>query len=85
MDLDVDAYERMQRQAVDPLGVNATLTIKLHNSGAMSIDGPVGDPDFCLHLLDEAVHAMRRHKTKPKSEIIVPGEDVDSRAKVAYL
>jgi hypothetical protein len=83
MEADRDAYDRMQRQASDPLGVTLTLTIRLHNNGAMSIEAPIGDPKFCLHLLDEAAHAIKRQAAE-RAKIIVPGEDVDSRAQPSY-
>lgn len=79
---DPTAYERMQRQAQDPMGVTLTLSIRLHANGAMSVEGPIADPAFCRHLLDEAWHAIQRQGARPT--LIVPGNDVDSKARDDY-
>lgn len=67
----------------DELAVSLTLTIRLHQNGAMSVEGPTADKAFCRKLLDEAWHAINRQPAR--GGIIVPGVDVDSRARESYL
>ena len=82
METDADAYQRMQRQAERAPGATLRMVITLYPDGAMSIEAPIADKKFCLHLLDEAREAIKR-QPEP-GQIIVPGEDVDSRPKAAY-
>ena len=65
----------------DELAVSLTLTIRLHKNGAMSVEGPVADKQFCRKLLDEAWAAINR----TKSTLVTPPEDVDSKARDNYL
>jgi hypothetical protein len=67
----------------DGLAVTLTLSIRLHQNGAMSVEGPTGDKTFCRKLLDEAWHAINRQPSR--GGIIVPGGDVDSKPKESYL
>lgn len=77
-----EAMRRMRMDLPDDLGVTVSLTIRLHRNGAMSVEGPTGDPAFCKKLLDEAWDAIRRNqKAQP---LIVPEKDVESRAKESY-
>lgn len=66
----------------DDLAVTLTLTVRLHANGAMSVEGPTGDKAFCRKLLDEAWHAINRQPSR--GALIIPGYDVDSKAKEAY-
>lgn len=66
----------------DELAVTLTLTVRLHANGAMSVEGPTGDKEFCRRLLDEAWHAINRQPSR--GPLIIPGHDVDARAKEAY-
>lgn len=71
------------QQLGDELSVSVALTIRLHRNGAMSVEGPTGDKAFCRKLLDEAWHAINRQPAR--GGIVVPGADVDSRARESYL
>lgn len=80
----------MDRRELEPLqqlggelAVSVALTIRLHRNGAMSVEGPTGDKAFCRKLLDEAWHAINRQPAR--GGIVVPGADVDSRARESYL
>lgn len=66
----------------DELAVTLTLTVRLHQNGAMSVEGPTADKPFCKRLLDEAWNAINRQPSK--GQLIIPGHDVDSKAKEAY-
>lgn len=83
-ELDVDAYERMQRQAADPLGVQLEVIIRLHANGAMSVQGPFGEPKFFLELLDEAKAVVKRQTLPANDQLIVPPDYVGAKAKEAY-
>jgi hypothetical protein len=82
-DLDRDAYEKILRGPDDPLAVTVTLAIRLHRSGALSVEGPIADKAFCRRLLDEAWDAIKRQQ-RDVPDLVVPGGDVDSRARENY-
>ena len=50
-----------------------TLTIRVHASGALSVEGPISDKAYALALLDNAKDAVRNHRY---GGLIVPGKDV---------
>lgn len=81
-DLNVDAYEKLQRELVATPAAALRMTITLHPDGAMSIEAPIADKAFCLRLLDEARDAIKR-QAEP-GRVLVPERDVDSRAQAAY-
>lgn len=79
-----DELESLRRiRNNDDLAVTVALTIRLHANGALSVEGPTGDKEFCRKLLDEALNAINRQPSR--GALIVPGHDVDSRAREAYL
>lgn len=81
--MDKGELESLSRlQPKDGLRVACVLTIRLHENGAMSVEGPTADKIFCKKLLDEAWHAINRQPKR--GELIVPGRDVDSRPKASY-
>lgn len=77
-----ESYEKAARDLPD-LPATVCLTIRLHQNGAMSVEGPVSDRAFCKQLLDEAWEAIKR-QTKDRPLIVTPSADVDVRAKEAY-
>lgn len=77
-----EAMKRMRMDLPSDLAVTVSLTIRLYQNGAMSVDGPTGDPAFCKKLLEEAWDAIKRNQ-KPQA-LVVPCGDVESRAKKAY-
>lgn len=79
---DREEYHRLMRQLPEPK-VTCELVIRLHADGAMSVAGPVADKEFCRKLLEEAWASINR-QTRPGG-LVVPGCDVDSRAKEAYV
>lgn len=79
-----EAMKKLRTDLPDDLAVVLTLSIRLHKNGAMSVEGPVGDPDFCRKLLDEGWAAIKRNAAEEKPVLIVPGNDVDSRPKESY-
>ena len=77
-----EAMKKMRMDLPDDLAVSVTLSIRLHRNGAMSVDGPVGDPVFCKKLLDEAWDTIKRNQ-KPQP-LIVPETGVEIQAKESY-
>lgn len=78
-----EAMKKLRMDLPDDLEVTVTLTIRLHRNGAMSIEGPTGDVAFCKQLLDETWDAIKRNQ-RPVP-LIVPGCDVEAKAKESYL
>jgi hypothetical protein len=55
--------------------VVASIAIALHDNGAMSISGNIGDVKLALQMIDHARDAIKaRLSTQP--EIIIPNRDV---------
>lgn len=52
----------------------AQITIKVWSDGAMSIEGPTTEPEWCLAALDHAAEALR-NQIRPKDQIVIPGYD----------
>lgn len=82
-DLDPEAMERLQR-TFDPMAVAVQLTIRIHRSGAMSVEGPTADPEFCKKMMGEAYAAIVRNQKPEGPKLIIPESDLDSRPKERY-
>ncbi len=55
--------------------ITSQITVKVWSDGALSVEGPVDDPAWCLAALENAKDAIRnRRNNKP---IITPSHDVD--------
>lgn len=50
-----------------------SLTVTLHENGALSVEGPIHDKKFCLAMLANAADAVRNHG---KPGLVVPARDV---------
>jgi hypothetical protein len=50
------------------------LVITHHPSGAISVEGPIGETAYCLSLLENAKDAVRNHKKR--RPLIIPSHDV---------
>jgi hypothetical protein len=57
-----------------PEGVVVQIRVNVHANGALSVEGPIDDPKWCLAALANAMDAVRNH-AGPKA-LIVPGKDV---------
>lgn len=53
-----------------------TLTVKVHASGALSVEGPIENQEWALAVLANAADAIRNYHGKKQGEIIVPSKDV---------
>lgn len=56
--------------------VAASITIKVYASGAMSVDGSIGDLQWALAALDHAKDAIRSEHAKKLGAAVVPAKDV---------
>lgn len=54
--------------------VTVQIVIKVHASGAMSVEGPLDEREWMLAALENAKDAVRNHRRA--SPIIVPPKDV---------
>jgi hypothetical protein len=55
----------------------AWVTVRLHQNGALSTQGTIGDPAMAIHMLEQAIDAIRREVVKKDRAIVIPGRDVD--------
>lgn len=53
----------------------AKIIISVFEDGALSVEGPIGELQWVLAVLENAKDAVRNHH-RPKSAIVVPGRDV---------
>ena len=72
-----EAYEKLARDLPGE-GVPITLTIHAYADGAMCVEGPFWDKEFCFKMLDEAREAIKR-QGRTREQIVVPKEDVGFR------
>jgi len=66
-----------------PDDVVATITIRLHAHGAMSVSGNIGDKTLALSMLDHAKDAVRGTRSIGDS-VKVPNYDVDAKQSPAF-
>jgi hypothetical protein len=50
----------------------ATLVIRVHRSGAMSVAGDIHEEQFALSMIDAARDSVRSHHLRNKGELIIP-------------
>lgn len=55
------------------------LVIRVHASGALSVQAPLEDKAWCLAALEQATSAVKNHRA---GGIIIPGSDVDGLVKL---
>lgn len=57
----------------------AWITLRLHDNGAMSVSGTIGDRAFARHLLAQAIDALPLSSVT-EGGIVVPNRDVTAQA-----
>jgi hypothetical protein len=77
---DADRLLRMKRDAEQAPAFFCTVTIKVHYDGTMSMDGPFGDKDLFLKVLDQARDCVNAN-AKVAGTLIVPPEYGDAKAR----
>ena len=78
--LDVDRHERLRRDALNAPAYVATMTIRVHYDGTMSMDAPLGDKALCLQILDQARECVMAN-AKDRGWIIMPPGHTDAKAR----
>jgi hypothetical protein len=61
---------------LDALQQNEKIVVKvtLHENGALSVEGPLHDKQFCKAMLMNAIEAVNNHGLQT---VVIPGNDVD--------
>lgn len=77
---DEDRYLRLQRDAVDAPQYVATVNIKVHFDGTMSMDGPFGDKALFLQILEQAQECVRSN-AKDRGWLLMPSGHTDAKAR----
>ncbi len=65
------------------LSVVASISIKLHDNGGLSVSGNIGDVKLALQMLDAARDSVK-NQLKQRSEIVVPNRDVEATQDSRY-
>jgi hypothetical protein len=78
--LDEDRHLRMKRDAENAPAYVATMTIRVHYDGTLSMDAPLGDKALCLLMLDQARDAVQANG-KDRGSLIVPAEYGEAKAR----
>lgn len=70
--------------AIEVIGVDGALmhalTVRIHASTALSVDGAINDADLACDILDNAADAIRGYHQR-KGGLVVPGKDVSIRGR----
>jgi hypothetical protein len=69
--LDEDRHNRLKRDAENAPAFVATMAIRVHYDGTMSMDAPLGDKQLCLAMLDQARDAVLAN-AKDKGWLVTP-------------
>lgn len=64
----------LDEESINSSQVVAELRIKIHATGAMSIEGPLHDKKWCLDLLENTMDAIRNNRFN--KDIVVPSKDL---------
>jgi hypothetical protein len=77
---DEDRYHRLKRDAESTPQYVATVTIRVHFDGTMSMDGPFGDKELFLQILEQARDCVKAN-AKDRGTLLVPAEYNDAKAR----
>lgn len=77
---DEDRYHRLKKDAENAPKFVATMTIRVHFDGTMSLDAPLGDKALCLQMLDQAREQVQAH-AKDRGWLIIPPSASDAKAR----
>lgn len=78
--LDEDRYLRLKKDAENTPQYVATVTIRVHFDGTMSMDGPFGDKELFLQILEQAKDCVKAN-AKDRGTLLVPPEYGDAKAR----
>jgi hypothetical protein len=78
--LDEERHNRLKRDAQAAPAYVATMTIRVHYDGTMSMDAPLGDKALCLTMLDQARDAVNANG-KDRGWLLTPAGYGDAKAR----
>lgn len=79
-DLDEDRLRKMKRDAETAPAYYCSINITVNFDGTMSMDGPFGDKDLFLKILDQARDCVKAN-AKPKGTLLIPASYGDAKAR----
>lgn len=77
---DEDRYLRLQQDAAEAPAYVATVAIRVHYDGTMSMDGPFGDKTLFLQILDQARECVEAN-AKERGWLVMPPGHTDAKAR----
>jgi hypothetical protein len=78
--IDEDRFHRLKRDADNAPVYVAQVNIKVHYDGTMSMDGPFGDKDLFLQILDQARDCVKAN-AKDRGWVVMPPGHTDAKAR----
>ncbi len=78
--LDEDRHLRLKRDAEIAPAYVATMTIRVHYDGTMSMDAPLGDKALCLTMLEQARDAVQAN-AKDRGWLVTPASYGEAKAR----
>lgn len=79
-DLDQDRLLKMKRDAENAPAYICTVKIAVNFDGTMGMDGPFGDKELFLQILDQARDCVKAN-ARPKGTLLVPAEYGEAKAR----
>jgi hypothetical protein len=80
MSVDEDRFLKMQRDAENAPRYFATVKIVVNFDGTMGMDGPFGDKELFLKILEQATDCVKAN-AKDRGTLLVPAEYGDAKAR----
>lgn len=78
--LDEDRFHRMKRDAANAPAYFCKVEIMVNHDGTMSMNGPFGDKDLFLQILDQARDCVRQN-AKDRGWLIQPAAYGEAKAR----
>ncbi len=78
--LDEDRHLKLRQDAENAPQFVATVTIRVHFDGTMSMDGPFGDKELFLQILDQARDCVKAN-AKDRGWLVMPPGHTDAKAR----
>lgn len=79
-DFDEDRLLKMKRDAENAPAYVCTVKITVNYDGTMSMDGPFGDKELFLQVLEQARDCVNAN-AKPKGTLLVPASYGEAKAR----
>lgn len=79
-DLDEDRYMKLKRDAENAPRYFCRVVIVVNHDGTMGIEGPTGDKQLFLQILDQATQAVKA-QAKDRGTLLIPAEYGEAKAR----